>query len=706
MKMKLLIFLASILASSPVWSMPTEPGSDCETLLDSYLWLEEVEGARALEWVKAQNANSQNVLQNDPEYPAILEDIKSVHFAKDRTPFSSFSYGYFWNLWQDATHKQGILRRTSYAEYLKAEPKWETVLDLDALSAAENETWVMHGSKRLAPGSSRVLLSLSRGGSDAIVVREYDLEERHFIIDGFNLPEGLSYIEPLDENTVYVASESRADELTVSGHPRFFKLWKRGQPLAQARQVFQIPKADLQGFAERIRHGIEEYRLFGSLPFSQDRVDYLQQANGRPRKLPLPSTAWMYTVRNGQMYFKIREDLNTGEKSFKAGSILRLGVEETDLANCVEVWRPRAGQSLQTVSIGKKAILISILQDITSRLLELKPDGEKTYSEKAVPTPTGGIFSFEPADEEDPTSFPTFTFKNFLTPSTQYRLIEENGEYRYEVLKQAAALFDASQFESVQNFAVSKDGTKIPYFLLKRKDLVLDGKNPTILYGYGGFETSITPYYAGKIGKTWLSRGGVYVFSNIRGGGEFGPNWHRAARRENRQRAFDDFAAVAEDLIARKITSPRHLGIQGGSNGGLLVGTVMTQRPELFHAALIQVPLLDMLRYSKLHTGATWIGEYGDPDVPADREFLLKYSPYHNLHAGKPYPLPLITTSTKDDRVHPAHARKMAARLMDRGYPVLYFENTEGGHAGSANLDQTAALQALEFTYLWRQLSR
>ena len=683
------------------------PSSNCDLLLsDPHQWLEEVSSKDSMSWVNNQNTRTKNVLESDPEYSRILTDLKSVKLATDRKPFSTFSHGYFWNFWQDETHKQGVLRRTTYEEYLKPNPKWDVMLDLDALSKAEGETWVYKGYYSLTPGSSRALMTLSRGGSDAIVIREYDFETKKFINEGFNiLEEGLHSVSPLDENTVYVATALKDDELTTSESPRVVRVWKRGRPLSEARKVFETSKSDLMAFAYRFDHGKEKYMTIINFSSMDEQQSYLVESEESVRPLPMPSTSSLFMIKGKQIYFRINQNLKIGRKEFKAGSLLRLGLEEKSLESSILVWEPARGQSLGDVSVRENSVMITILDNITSKLLELKPNGTSKYQVKELPLPKNGIIKFSDRMDSDPTSFATFTYEGFLTPESEYRLIEEGGGYRFEKMLQEKNHFDGQLYEVAQMFSTSKDGTKVPYFIIKRKDLVLDGTIPTLLYGYGGFNESLTPYYLGAVGKTWLERGGVYVIANIRGGGEFGPEWHQAALRENKQKSYDDFISIAEDLIAKKITSPKHLGIKGGSNGGLLVGAVMTQRPELFNAALIQVPLLDMIRYTKLLAGSSWISEYGDPDVEGDKEFILKYSPYHNLYKDKSYPTPLFTTSTKDDRVHPAHARKMAARMMELGHEVLYFENTEGGHNGAANLNQGVELQALEYTYLWRQLS-
>lgn len=677
------------------------PSVSRNQLEDPYLWLEEVEGDRALEWVRAQNARTQSALQANPLYSQIFNDAKEILLANDRVPFSAFADNYFWNFWQDENHKHGLLRRTTYQEYLKGNPQWETILDFDQLSQAENENWVYSGRARLSRTSSRRLLYLSRGGKDAKIVREYDYEAKRFISDGFNVStEAKQDITPLDENTVLIGTDFGPGSKTVSGYPRIIKLWKRGQPLAEAKTMFEVEESDLSASAVYIEHGNEKHVVFTrSKSFYEHEYHYLQE-NGELRKLPLPISATMADIQGGQIYISLKEDLG----AFKSGSVVRLGVNETSMAGAQLVFAPQAGESIEGLNITSDRVFVTLLTNVQNRVLELKlKDGQ--YVSRQLPFPANGSISFSYKDEDDPTTFSTMMYSDYLTPQQQYRVHDEDGSYRLELLKSAPARFDSSKLKVEQYFATSADGTKIPYTVIMPKDLVLNGKNPTIEYGYGGFEVSLTPYYSAIRGKLWLERGGVYVVTNIRGGGEYGPEWHKAALKENRQRAFDDFEAIAEDLIRRKITSPRYLGNNGGSNGGLLTGTVTVQRPDLYGAALIQVPLLDMKRYNKLLAGQSWQGEYGNPDIPEEWAYISRYSPYQNVKTDVKYPVPFFTTSTKDDRVHPGHARKMAARMMEFGHPVYYYENINGGHAGSANLDETALMTALEYTYLWQQLT-
>jgi prolyl oligopeptidase len=676
-----------------------------EVPFDPFFWLEEVEGDRALQWVKNQNARTVKELESHPIYKQVHKDVTGLLLAKDKVPFSRFHKGYFWNFWQDETYKHGVLRRTTLDEYRKDQPTWEIFLDLDELSRKENENWVYKGEQRMDRNSLRSLVQLSRGGKDAVVVREFDYGTKQFVTDGFYVPEAKTRITPLDENTVLIGTDFGEGSLTESGYARLFKLWRRGQPISEAKTVFEVKKSDLSASALKIRDGKTKTHLIfvRSIDFFNMEV-FIQQEDQSFHKLPLPTSAEFLGIKNGYVYALIKNPVVLESRLIPLNSIVRFKLEEKTLDYAQVIFSANNRQSIEDVEIRKDQVFVNILNNVRAQILNIKLNESGEWKSTVLPFPSTGIINMKLKDFDDPTDITTMTYTDPLTPTSQYIVHDEDGSYRLELLKSSPARFDASELEVIQNFATSRDGTQVPYFVLKKKDLIPDASHPTILYGYGGFELSQIPYYSGIRGKVWLERGGVYVISNIRGGGEFGPEWHQAALKENRQRAYDDFIAVAEDLIARKITSPGHLGIVGGSNGGLLVGAAMVQRPELFNAALSQVPLLDMVRFSKLLAGASWMAEYGNPDVPKECANLLTYSPYHNVSPHKRYPRPFFTTSTKDDRVHPAHARKMAARMCEQGHCILFYENINGGHAGSSNQDELAQMTALEYTYLWSQL--
>ncbi|CAM4429377.1 prolyl oligopeptidase family serine peptidase [Pseudoalteromonas ostreae] len=664
---------------------------------DPFLWLEEVEGKQALNWVKKQNDQSLSHLKSQPSYQATFGNTLAILNDKERIPYAAERAGYYYNFWRDETHVRGVYRRTTLAEYKKDSPKWETVLDLDKLAEQENENWVYKGMRCHYPKYQRCLLSLSRGGADATVVREFDIATKSFVKNGFSLPEAKSSISWYDKDTVFVGTDFGEDSITDSGYPGVVKLWKRGTDLASAKTLFTAKKASVSAGGYTAHDGDTTHHLiYDSTSFYTRDIYILAQE--KLVKLNVPSDASLLGLNNNKVFVQLKSAWN----NFTQAEVIYTDINAliADKASFSSFIKPTEHISIESLNFTKSAILVTVMEDVKNKLYRYTPTKNAQWKIEQVGFPTTGSISVFNTDPDRDDFFVNYT--DFLTPSSLY-LVNGNN-LSLTVLKSAKSHFDASKYESKQFFATSKDGTKIPYFIVHSKDLKLDGKNPTLLYGYGGFEVSMQPYYSASLGKNWLANGGVYVLSNIRGGGEYGPRWHQAAQKENRHKAFEDFEAIAEDLISRKITSSKHLGIQGGSNGGLLVGAAFTRRPDLYNAVICQVPLLDMKRFNKLLAGASWMGEYGNPDVASEWDYIKKYSPYHNLKKDTEYPKVFFTTSTRDDRVHPAHARKMVAKMQDMGYEVLYFENTEGGHAGAANNEQSAMVSSLSYVYLMERL--
>ena len=669
---------------------------------DPYLWLEEVHGEAALDWVRERNSAALAELQGAPGHPALLARLRTILNAKERIPYVSAHAGQVYNFWRDAGHVRGIWRRTTLADYAQAAPAWETVLDLDELARADAENWVWGGASFLPPASGRCLVSLSRGGGDAHVVREYDTVARAFVEDGFVLPEAKGGARWAGPDAVTVATDFGPGSMTSSGYPRQVKLWRRGTPLAAAALLYEGAHTDLSVSA------YHDFTPGHALDFVERQIDFYTSElflrdGERLTKIAKPDDADAYTVRD-QLIVELRSDWDCGGRHYPQGALLAISLHDflQGERDFTLLFAPSATRSLDGVTMTRSALLVNELDNVKNRLVEWRhQDGQ--WQRRDVAAPAFGALGASAVDQFDSDQY-FLTVSDFLTPSTLY--LAAVGSDARQPLKAMPAFFDAAPYQVEQHHAVSADGTAVPYFVVMRADTQLDGRNPTVLYGYGGFEISLTPFYSGVTGAAWLEQGGVYVLANIRGGGEFGPGWHQAALKQHRQRAFDDFIAVAQDLSARHISSAPHLGIMGGSNGGLLVGAVMTQRPELFGAVVCQVPLLDMRRYNKLLAGASWMGEYGDPDNPDEWEFIGRYSPYHRIAAQAACPRVLFTTSTRDDRVHPAHARKMVARMQALGHDVLYWENMEGGHAGAANNDQQALMWALTYTFLWEQLAR
>lgn len=666
---------------------------------DPYLWLEEVEGDDALEWARVRNEESLAVLKAQPEYEEFFARNLAAYDSEERIASPTIRGNYVYNFWRDADNERGLWRRTTVAEYRKDDPQWEVLIDLDQLAADEDENWVWGSASCLAPKYEHCLVSLSRGGADASVTREFSISDRRWVEDGFKLPEakgGATFVGP---DTVFVSTDFGPGSMTESGYPRISKLWKRSQPLSEATTIFKGKAEDVGVFATMIHTPERDYPMVIVAPtfFTND---YYLCEGGELRHLDLPADANIEAIFKNQLLVSLKSDWKRDGTSWKQGALVSIDIDEllAGEGQLSMVYEPDASSSISSVSRTRDLVLINRMEDVRNRLEAYSlVDGE--WSAHAIDAPVMGSIDISSTSEDS--NFFYFTYTDFLNPTT---LCEAEGLSAPTVRKALPTFFDASPYEVQQQFATSTDGTRVPYFIVARKDLVRNGKNPTLIYAYGGFEVSMRPNYSATVGMDWLDQGGVYVLANIRGGGEYGPNWHRQAQRENRQKSYADFYAIAEQVIADGITAPPHLGILGGSGGGLLVGMLFTQRPELFNAVVCAVPLLDMYRFDKLLAGASWVEEYGDPGNPDDWAWLQNYSPYHQVREGVDYPRVFFTTSTRDDRVHPAHARKMVARMMDQGHKVFYYENIEGGHGGAANNRQAAMVQALIYTYLLQEL--
>ena len=669
---------------------------------DPYLWLEDVTGEKPLEWVRAQNAVSTRELEAVPTFEATRQRLLAIFDSKERIPYVSKHGPFYYNFWQDDKNPRGLWRRTTLDEYRKSEPAWETVLDVDKLAADEKENWIWKGYVLLEPEDDRCLVTLSRGGADAAVEREFDLTTKTFVADGFQLPEAKSDVAWRNRDVLYVGTDFGPGSLTKSGYPRVVKEWKRGTPLSEATLVFEGRPEDVAVSAQVVLDHGRKYELLTRAPTFFTVENKVRRGNEWVA-IEKPADAEISTYGD-HLLMRLRSDWTVGGKTHRAGSLLAVNFDAylKGSRELTTLFEPTDRTALSDLSPTQHFLCLNELDNVRSRpyLLHLE---QGRWTRTPLPSPAFGTVNVTGVDPEESDDY-FMTTTDFLTPSSLY--LGTAGKEGREELKSLPSFFAADGLEIQQFEAHSKDGTRVPYFQVSQKGIALNGGNPTLLYGYGGFEVSLQPAYNAAAGAAWLERGGVYVVANIRGGGEFGPDWHNAARKENRQRAYDDFIAVAEHLIARKVTSPKHLGIQGGSNGGLLMGVMFTERPDLFGAVVCQVPLLDMRRYHKLLAGASWMDEYGDPDKPDEWAYIRKYSPYQNVIREKTYPRIFFMTSTRDDRVHPGHARKMVARMQEQGHDVLYYENTEGGHGGAANNQQRAYMQALAYTFLWQQLNR
>ena len=689
------LFAAALSAQSN--PMPNPPAQNA----DPHEWLEDVGGERALAWVRERNAVSQKALAETDLFRELNARILAILDSTARIPYVGKHGDWFYNFWQDAKNPRGLWRRTAFDEYERENPSWEVVIDLDALGKAENENWVWHGASFLRPDCKRCLVSLSRGGADANVVREFDVVKKEFVKDGFSLPEAKSNVGWRDKDSVYVATDFGPGSMTSSGYPRIAKLWMRGSPLSSATVVAEGKVTDVFLSASRDQtRGFERDFVYRGITFYTNELFVLR--DGKPVKIDKPDSANANTHRDW-LLIELRDDWDVGGRKYAAGSLLASKLEPFLAGERTfdVLFESTERSSLAGFSPTKNHVLLNVLDNVRNRITVLTHDGKAWKREPLPGMPEFGTISASAIDDEEGDDY-FVTITDYLQPTSLHTGTIGKGAPRR--LKSLPAFFDGNGLEVTQREALSKDGTRIPYFLVAKKGVARDGKNPTLLYGYGGFEVSMTPGYSAGVGVSWLEKGGVYAVANIRGGGEFGPRWHQAALKQNRIKCYEDFAAVAKDLIAQKITSKEHLGIQGGSNGGLLMGNMLVMYPELFGAVVCQVPLLDMLRYHKLLAGASWMGEYGDPDVPEEAVWLKRYSPYHNLHSDTHYPKVLFTTSTRDDRVHPGHARKMMARMMEQKHDALYYENIEGGHGGAADNKQAAFMAALAYSFLWQTL--
>ena len=686
--------------------LSTAAGADEVKSDDPYVWLEEVEGDKALGWVRERNAESAKPLEGDLAFRALRDDLLAILDSDDKIPFVSKEGEYYYNFWKDQENPRGLWRRTTLEEYRKPQPKWEVLLDLDALNQAEGENWVWHGADCLRPEKKgapyeRCLVALSRGGADADVTREFDLAKKQWVKDGWFRPEAKGDLSWIDRDTVYVSTDFGEGSMTSSGYPRIVKEWKRGTPMSEATTVFEGKNEDISiGAYHDDTPGFERDFVYRGLTFYTNEL-YLRGKDGKLVKLDAPDGA-NKGVSKEWLSVELRQPWSVGGKDYQAGALLAIRLEDflAGKRDFDVLFDPTATTSLASAGSFKDHWFINVLDDVKNRIYVLTPGEDGWKKEPLQGQPPIGTVSISAVDSDESNDY-FMTVTDYLTPTS----LKLGGIGRApETLKQQPAFFDSEGLEISQHFAKSKDGTRVPYFLVSKKGLEKNGKNPTLLYGYGGFEISLTPGYSAGVGRGWLTQGGTYAVANIRGGGEYGPKWHQAALKENRLRAYEDFAAVAEDLIAQKITSPEHLGIQGGSNGGLLMGNMFTLYPQLFGAVVCQVPLLDMQRYHKLLAGASWMAEYGDPDKQEEWAFIKTFSPYHNVKAEVDYPPVLFMTSTRDDRVHPGHARKMMARMKEQEHEVYYYENIEGGHGGAADNKQLAHMQALAYTFLKQKL--
>lgn len=681
----------------------SQDASTTSTTEDPHVWLEDVSGEKALDWVKARNEKAKQRIESDASFEKLRNDLLEILDSNARIPFVAKNGDFYYNFWRDKTNERGLWRRTTLSEYKKAEPVWEVLLDLDALGKTEGENWVWKGASLLRPDYTRALVTLSRGGADADVTREFDLVKKEFIADGFKRPESKGGMSWIDLDHVFVSTDFGAGTMTDSGYPRIAKIWTRGKPMEEAVTVYEGTATDMSiGAAHDDSPGFERDFVTRNIAFYNDELYWLKDRKDLV-KIDVPNTA-NKSVFHQYLLVELREPWTVGDNKYAAGSLLVTKFDDfmAGKRSFDTLFAPTDTTALSSFGFTKDAMFINVLEDVKNRIYVLKSTDKGWSKEPLRGAPSFGTVNVTAVDSDESNDF-FMTATDYLNPTTLS--MGTIGSDPVE-LKRLPNFFDPKGLEISQHFATSADGTRVPYFMVSQADLKPTGDHATLLYGYGGFEISLQPNYSASVGRAWLTQGGVYVVANIRGGGEYGPRWHQAALKENRLKAYEDFAAVAKDLVARKITRKERLGIQGGSNGGLLVGNMVTLYPNLFEAAVCQVPLLDMRRYNKLLAGASWMAEYGNPDIPEQWSYIQKFSPYQNVKEDKKYPKVLFTTSTRDDRVHPGHARKMMAKMESQGHPVWYYENIEGGHGGAANNRQSAFMQALAYTFLKQELMK
>lgn len=695
--------LFALLSAALLLGAGTVPGPADDPADDPFIWLEDWTGPRVMQWVEAENKVTVAALQGDPRYDGFFRDALAIASASDRIPMPALINGRVFNFWRDANHPQGIWRFTGEADYAGANPEWTTVLDLDALSKAEGRKWVWHGTDLLEPEERLALVNLSDGGEDAVSLREFDLVSGRFVRGGFDIPTSKQNAAWLDRDTLLLARDWGNGSMTASGYPFVVKTLRRGQPLRAATGIFRGEATDQVGVFPGILSDGQGNRaavLVRGVTFFGNET-YLLAEQG-PKKLPLPTRSSLRGMVAGQVLVQTSEDWTSGGVTVPAGALASVSLaalESGETPVPAILFAPDPRQSIDGVATTGSRVILSFNDNVRGRV-RVYAHGDEGWTSQAVALPDNATISTVAASERSDIAY--LSVAGFLDPTTLWMM--DATDPKPVQVKTMPARFDATGLVVEQFEATSSDGTKIPYFIVHRKDMKRDGSTPTIMTAYGGFEVSMTPSYGAITGKLWLERGNSFVLANIRGGGEFGPAWHEAGRKTKRQVIYDDFAAVARDIFSRGLSSPGKFGIYGGSNGGLLMGVEFNQHPELWNAVVIQVPLLDMIRYEQIAAGASWVDEYGSVAVPREKAFLESISPYANIRRDVAYPTPYIWTTTRDDRVGPQHARKFAARLKDYGLPYLFYEDTAGGHSGDADIEQRARLQAMQMVYFAQRL--
>lgn len=668
---------------------------------DPWLWLEDIEGARAVAWVAAQN-QATLARFGGPVFEADRDALAAIFDRPDNIPFVRRRGGLLYNVWRDAEHPRGLWRRTTLDRFRQPAPEWEILLDLDALAAADGEDWIWAGAAVLPGAHDRAMLSLSRGGGDAAVLREFDLERRALVPGGFELPEAKGGADWIDRDTLLVSSAFGG--ATRSGYARTVRLWTRGSPPREAPILFEVPEASMAA------SGSVDREVPGRLFFVEqtgfyDAITWFGDAAGPALRLDVPTDSW--SLWHGDwLAVRPRTPWAVGGLTHAPGSLLGIGLRDFlgGSRQFETLYAPGERQALQDAFWAGGRLVAHSLDALRPVTEVFTPSPQGWRRERLDGLPRLGVVSVWRLDAEEAGSTGDLLVaaQDPLTPPSL--LLTRPGLAAPELLKRQPPAFDAAGLVVSRHEAVSEDGTRIPY--TQSGPPGETGDAPLHLTGYGGFEVSELPVYRSSIGKLWLERGGTSVVATLRGGGEFGPAWHDAGRRERKTLSHADFAAVAADLVRRGVTRPSRIAAEGGSNGGLLIGNMLTRYPERFGALLCTIPLLDMRRYTKLLAGPSWIEEYGDPDRAEDWAFLRAISAYHQAVPGRPYPPILLATTRRDDRVHPGHARKMAAKLQALGYQAFFYEPAAGGHGHGKDNRERAAFTALGYAFLRRAIGQ
>jgi len=670
-----------------------------QTAEDPYLWLEEVESEKSLDWVKEQNKNSEQILTSNPLYENLQKRYLEVYNDKDKIAYPNIVGNYVYNLWQDENYERGLWRRMLTKDYLNNNSNWETLIDLDALSAKEGKKWVFAGATFLEPSNEICLVALSDGGTDQDELREFNIAGKFFVKDGLVFPPSKGGVSWIDKDKVMVARNFGKGTMTTSGYPSQIKLLNRNSAMDDAKIIFKTDTTNLGAFPASFYDNNKQYIfIYEAISFYESNLFFL--VDEELKQVTYPVDANFTGFYRGELIISLQSDWNINDAIYKKGTLVSMNLQDNLDGNVKvkTIYQPNDRSSFVSVSTSKDFIVVNSMENVQNKLYKYSLENG-IWTSETIEAPEFGSIYLTTSNNQSNDYF--FRYSNFITPTTLYHATGT----QINPIKKLKDFFNTENLTVKQYNATSKDGTKIPYFVVHQKDLQFNGKNPTMIYAYGGFNASSQPNYSSTTGIGWLEQGGVYVLANIRGGGEFGPSWHQDAMKEKRQNAYDDFYAVTEELITKKITSPDYLGAFGWSNGGLMAGVVFTQRPDLYKAVVVGAPLLDMKRYSKLLAGASWMGEYGNPDIPEEWAYIKKYSPYHNVSKDKEYPEVYFVTSTKDDRVHPGHARKMAAKMKDMGHPYIYHETIEGGHGAASTNAQQAEMWSSIYTYFNMKLN-